>query len=162
MDVNRIGDREREGRRYCCISRGGYNPWGEDHCGDEGGIPVAKMKVAEKALEKRKPSFELSGKLAEETNHVKEPDVRWRLYVLEDGEVLKYPLYIHRKSCYLFGRERRIADIPTKHPSCSKQHAQPDGILKKKISPYIMGLGSTNGTFINNDHAASSPNATMS
>jgi hypothetical protein len=26
-------------------------------------------------------------------------------------------------SIYLFGRERRVADIPTDHPSCSKQHA---------------------------------------
>lgn len=33
------------------------------------------------------------------------------------------PLYIHRQSCYLFGRERRVADVPTDHPSCSKQHA---------------------------------------
>ena len=33
------------------------------------------------------------------------------------------PLYIHRLSCYLFGRERRVADVPTDHPSCSKQHA---------------------------------------
>lgn len=33
------------------------------------------------------------------------------------------PLYVHRQSCYLFGRERRVADIPTDHPSCSKQHA---------------------------------------
>ncbi len=33
------------------------------------------------------------------------------------------PLYIHRQTCYLFGRERRVADIPTDHPSCSKQHA---------------------------------------
>lgn len=28
-----------------------------------------------------------------------------------------------RSSCYLFGRERRVADVPTDHPSCSKQHA---------------------------------------
>ena len=28
-----------------------------------------------------------------------------------------------RNSCYLFGRERRVADVPTDHPSCSKQHA---------------------------------------
>lgn len=33
------------------------------------------------------------------------------------------PLPIHRQSCYLFGRERRVADVPTDHPSCSKQHA---------------------------------------
>lgn len=26
-------------------------------------------------------------------------------------------------SCYIFGRDRAVADIPTDHPSCSKQHA---------------------------------------
>ncbi|XP_058093144.1 FHA domain-containing protein DDL isoform X2 [Magnolia sinica] len=88
---------------------------------------VSKMKAAEEALEakqKQKPSFELSGKLAAETNRVREP------------------LYVHRQSCYLFGRERRVADIPTDHPSCSKQHAviqfrlvekeQPDGMMSKQ------------------------------
>lgn len=38
-------------------------------------------------------------------------------------EWLAEPLYIHRQTCYLFGRERRVADVPTDHPSCSKQHA---------------------------------------
>ena len=33
------------------------------------------------------------------------------------------PLYIHRQSYYLIGRERRVVDIATDHPSCSKQHA---------------------------------------
>lgn len=28
-----------------------------------------------------------------------------------------------RMSSYLFGRERRVVDVPTDHPSCSKQHA---------------------------------------
>ncbi|KAF9666950.1 hypothetical protein SADUNF_Sadunf16G0281900 [Salix dunnii] len=147
---------------------------------------VAKMKAAEEALEAKKkhePSFELSGKLAAETNRVrgvtllfteppdaKKPDVRWRLYVFKGGEALNEPLYIHRQSCYLFGRERRVADIPTDHPSCSKQHAviqfrhfydfmflavrqvekeQRDGMLKKQVRPYVMDLGSTNKTFIN-------------
>lgn len=36
---------------------------------------------------------------------------------------LQEPLPIHRQSLYLFGRERRVADVPTDHPSCSKQHA---------------------------------------
>ncbi|KAA0053098.1 FHA domain-containing protein DDL [Cucumis melo var. makuwa] len=136
---------------------------------------VAKMKAAEQALEakqKDKPSFELSGKLAAETNRVRgitllfneppdarKPDVRWRLYVFKAGEVLNEPLYIHRQSCYLFGRERRVADIPTDHPSCSKQHAviqfrqvekeQSDGTLSKQVRPYLMDLGSTNKTYIN-------------
>lgn len=33
------------------------------------------------------------------------------------------PCYaICRQSSYLFGRDRKVADIPTDHPSCSKQH----------------------------------------
>ena len=39
------------------------------------------------------------------------------------GELTGDPLYIHRQSCYLVGRERRVVDIPSDHPSCSKQHA---------------------------------------
>ncbi|OWM88440.1 FHA domain-containing protein DDL [Punica granatum] len=142
---------------------------------DDDGDSVAKMEAAEKALEekqKEKPSFELSGKLAAETNRVRgvtllfteppdarKPDVRWRLYVFKGGEVLNEPLYIHRQSCYLFGRERRVADIPTDHPSCSKQHAviqfrqvekeEPDGMMSRQIKPYLMDLGSTNKTFLN-------------
>ncbi|CAN0865064.1 FHA domain-containing protein DDL, partial [Linum grandiflorum] len=135
---------------------------------------VAKMKAAEEALEakKQKPSFELSGKLAAETNRfrgitllfneppeARKPNIRWRLYVFKGGEVLNEPLYIHRQSCYLFGRERRVADIPTDHPSCSKQHAviqfrqiekeEDDGTISKQVRPYVMDLGSTNKTFIN-------------
>lgn len=146
---------------------------GERRNGD--GDSVAKMAATEEALEakeKQKPSFELSGKLAAETNRVKgvtllfteppearKPNIRWRLYVFKGGEVLNEPLYVHRQTCYLFGRERRVADIPTDHPSCSKQHAvlqyrqvdleQPDGTLSKQVRPYIMDLGSTNGTFLN-------------
>ncbi|XP_050247028.1 uncharacterized protein LOC126694682 isoform X1 [Quercus robur] len=136
---------------------------------------VAKMKAAQEALEakeKQKPSFELSGKLAAETNRVKgvtllfneppearKPDVRWRLYVFKGGEVLNEPLYIHRQSCYLFGRERRVADIPTDHPSCSKQHAviqfrqvekeQPDGTVSKqpRVCTTARGISRVMGKF---------------
>ncbi|GKA80728.1 FHA domain-containing protein DDL [Tanacetum coccineum] len=86
--------------------------------------------------DEQKPSFELSGKLAAETNRVKgvtllfteppdarKPDIRWRFYVFKGGESFNGPFYVHRQTCYLFGRERRVADIPTDHPSCSKQHA---------------------------------------
>jgi len=120
----------------------------------------------------QKPSFELSGKLAEETNRVagvnllyseppeaRKSEIRWRLYVFKGGEPLNEPLYVHRMTCYLFGRERKVADIPTDHPSCSKQHAvlqyrlvekeQPEGMMVKKVRPYLMDLDSTNGTFIN-------------
>ncbi|KAK4851027.1 hypothetical protein QYF36_011880 [Acer negundo] len=149
---------------------------GDEHRNDDDDS-VARMKAAAEALElkeKEKPSFELSGKLAAETNRfrgitllfneppeARKPDVRWRLYVFKGGEVLNEPLYIHRQSCYLFGRERRVADIPTDHPSCSKQHAviqyrqvekeKPDGTLSRQVRPYLMDLGSTNKTYLNED-----------
>ncbi|KAG6387409.1 hypothetical protein SASPL_152596 [Salvia splendens] len=76
---------------------------------------------------------------------------------------VKDPLYVHHQSCYLFGRERRVADIPTDHPSCSKQHSvlqnrqveeeNPDGgalLLCNLVGLiYLMDLGSTNGTLVN-------------
>jgi smad nuclear-interacting protein 1 len=133
---------------------------------------MAATEEALKAKEKQKPSFELSGNLAAETNRfrgitllfneppeARPPKIRWRLYVFKGGEALNEPLFVHRQTCYLFGRERRVADIPTDHPSCSKQHAvlqyrqvdveQEDGMLSKAIKPYIMDLGSTNGTYLN-------------
>ncbi|KAL1189707.1 FHA domain-containing protein DDL [Cardamine amara subsp. amara] len=136
---------------------------------------IARMRAAEEALaakKKEEPSFELSGKLAEETNRyrgipllfneppeARKPSERWRLYVFKDGEPMNEPLYLHRQSCYLFGRERRIADVPTDHPSCSKQHAviqyreiekeKPDGTMGRHVRPYLMDLGSTNKTYIN-------------
>lgn len=152
------------------------NSRGHDHRVDASDS-LSKMKATEQVLEtkeKQKPSFELSGKLAEETNRVRgitllfteppdarKPNIRWRLYVFKGGEMLNEPLYVHRQSCYLFGRERRVADIPTDHPSCSKQHAvlqfrqvekeQPDGMTSKEVRPYLMDLGSTNKTFINDN-----------
>lgn len=139
---------------------------------------VSKMEAAKAALEakekeKAQPTFEYSGKLAAETNKVRgvtlafteppearKPSMRWRLYVFKDGEPMNEPLYIHRQTCYLFGRERKVADVPTDHPSCSKQHAViqyrlteiegPDGMMESKVRPYIMDLGSTNGTHLNN------------
>lgn len=67
---------------------------------------------------------------------------------------------MHRQSAYLFGRDRKVADIPTDHPSCSSQHAvfqhrlveykRKDGTTGRTIKPYIIDLGSTNGTYVNN------------
>lgn len=50
------------------------------------------------------------------------PKRRWRLYPFKNDDPLPV-MYIHRQSAYLLGRQRRIADIPIDHPSCSKQHA---------------------------------------
>lgn len=133
----------------------------------------SESKPKEKpAVNKEKPSFELSGALLEDTNtfrgvvikyseppEARIPKTRWRLYPFKNDEFLPV-MYIHRQSAYLLGRHRRIADIPIDHPSCSKQHAvfqyrlveytRADGTVGRRVRPYIIDLGSGNGTFLNN------------
>lgn len=120
-------------------------------------------------------NFGLSGALAADTNTVngvtlvyteppeaKKPTVRWRLYCFKDGELQGDPLLIHRQSYYLFGRDRKVADVPTDHPSCSKQHAviqyrgretfdEDQGLYVTVATPYLMDLNATNGTFLNGE-----------
>lgn len=122
--------------------------------------------------EKEKPNFELSGALTEDTNtfrgvvikyneppEARIPKRRWRLYPFKNDEPLPV-MYIHRQSAYLLGRQRKIADIPIDHPSCSKQHAvfqyrlveftRADGTTGRRVKPYIIDLASGNGTYLNN------------
>ncbi|KAM9487850.1 smad nuclear-interacting protein 1 [Clarias gariepinus] len=124
------------------------------------------------AAEKEMPNFELSGALVEDTNTYKGvvikyneppeariPKRRWRLYPFKNDEPLPV-MYIHRQSAYLLGRQRKIADIPIDHPSCSKQHAvfqyrlaeftRADGTTGRRVKPYIIDLASGNGTYLNN------------
>lgn len=142
--------------------------WGQP--GDHGEGPGGD----EEPQKEPEPDFGLSGKLAEETNKVngvvllhiepgeaRKPTLRWRLYCFKGEQMLGEPLYLHRQSCYLFGRERRVVDVPTDHPSCSKQHAVlqyrltekegADGMMHSAVRPYLMDLGSTNGTFLNRE-----------
>ncbi|EYC33235.1 hypothetical protein Y032_0002g678 [Ancylostoma ceylanicum] len=128
-------------------------------------------KQEEPVKEKEKVNLEVSGKLAEDTNmfrgvlikyneppEAKKPTLRWRLYPFKGDESLPV-LHIHRQSAYLIGRDRKIADLPIDHPSCSKQHAvlqyrsvpfeKADGTRARRVLPYIIDLGSSNGTFLN-------------
>lgn len=92
------------------------------------------------------------------------PDKQWRLYSYK-GEELIEKLHLHRRSCFLLGRDTKVADIPLLHPSCSLQHAViqyraidrrvtlPDGdrVTRTEIKPYLMDLKSTHGTFLNGE-----------
>lgn len=123
--------------------------------------------------ERQQPNFELSGKLTEDTNTFRGvvikyneppeammPKRRWRLYPFKGQESLPV-LHIHRQSAFLLGRDRRIADIPVDHPSCSKQQAvlqframpytRSDGTPGRRVRPYIIDLESANGTFLNGE-----------
>ncbi|KII67420.1 Smad nuclear interacting protein 1 [Thelohanellus kitauei] len=115
------------------------------------------------------PNYEVSGNLDEYKHYYRGviinytqpvdadmPTTHWRIYPFKNDENLK-PWYIHRQPVYLIGRDRRVVDIPIDHPSCSKQHA----VLQYRkipidndefvIKPYILDLGSANGTFLNDE-----------
>lgn len=127
-------------------------------------------------LPKEKPSFELSSLLRQEANanergtfiDYDEPEnkcspeqygLRLRLYTFKGEEEIEKPISLARKSRYIFGRDRDAVDIPTDHPSCSKQHAvlqfrnqrKTDvyGETKDDVAGYLYDIGSTNKTKLN-------------
>ncbi|KAI9725057.1 MAG: hypothetical protein M1812_000333 [Candelaria pacifica] len=126
-------------------------------------------------VEKQKPNFNNTGKLAAETNTVagivlkynEPPEARkpppkdaWRLYVFKGSEMLEN-VELSERSCWLVGRERVVVDFPVDHPSCSKQHAVVQfrhvvktnefGDKDARVRPYIIDLESANGTMVNGE-----------
>lgn len=128
--------------------------------------------------EAEKPNFGLSGALAKDDRtgnmlngvllkfneplDAATPTKNWRLYVFKDNDVNEV-LHLHRKSYFIIGRDHRIADIHTLHPSCSKQQAviqfrridtvtrdENHNLLKlSEVKPYVMDLESAHGTTLN-------------
>ncbi|XP_033740142.1 smad nuclear interacting protein 1-like [Pecten maximus] len=171
QERERNDDRRREARR-----QRGNNPFRTEDDGFEYGQQqeqAANNDAQDKEPNnKDQPDFKLSGKLTEDTNtyrgvvikynqppEARKPKKRWRLYPFKGDEALPV-LHIHRMSAYLMGRDRLVVDIPTDHPSCSKQHAvlqyrlvnfeREDGTTGRKVAPYIIDLDSSNGTYVNN------------
>ncbi|KRY59701.1 Smad nuclear-interacting protein 1, partial [Trichinella britovi] len=103
-----------------------------------------KVETNSGAPPKEKPNFEVTGALAADTNSYKgvvikyteppearKPKLRWSLYPFKGEEAL--PLYrIHRQSAYLF-------------------ETTDDGRVIHLIKPYLIDLGSANGTYLNGD-----------
>lgn len=141
---------------------------------DPNGDAIIKPPVE---VEKQKPNYAPTGKLAAETNTVantsivlkynEPPEARlppssapWRLYIFKGNDMLE-TLQLHERSCWLFGRERAVVDFPIEHPSCSKQHVVLQfryterknewGERKGGVKPYIIDLESANGTKVNGD-----------
>ncbi|KAE8226616.1 hypothetical protein CF319_g819 [Tilletia indica] len=126
------------------------------------------------------PDFKSSGLLAAASNSVdgvalkyhEPPEARkpkqgkgWRLYVFKDGKDEDL-IHLTRQSCYLFGRERRVVDIPLEHPSASKQHAviqfrqittrSEFGDESSSIRPFFIDLESANGSYLNGNEVPTS------
>lgn len=113
------------------------------------------------------PNFEASGLLAMEDNSKngvplkytmpsdsRRPTFHWRFYVFSKQNEAGKILHVHRQAGYLFGKDRRVADVPTDHPTCSKQHAVLHYRMHRasgEVRPYIMDLESTNGTHLNGE-----------
>jgi len=131
------------------------------------------LKKNKEEPEAEKPNFTPSGILAKFTNAVngailkfteppdaKVPESKWNLYPFKGDQTLS-TIPIYTQSCYLFGKDKRIADIFLENPTCSHQHAviqfreteKPDdfGIIHREVKPYLMDLESTNGTFLNGE-----------
>ncbi|GAA5939625.1 hypothetical protein JCM3775_002070 [Rhodotorula graminis] len=151
------------GKRDALPDQGALVPGGGGGRGGEVG-DRAPPKVVE-------PDFKPSGALAAETNtlngvvlkYAEPPEARkpvrnWRLYVFKGKEQVEL-FHVHRQSCYLFGRDRIVADIPVDHPSASKQHAvlqfrqvterNEFGDTKSLTKPFLIDLDSANGTMVN-------------
>jgi smad nuclear-interacting protein 1 len=126
-------------------------------------------------LPKEKATFELSDLLRQESNMnqkgksidydepgdkiVPNERLKLRLYVFKGDDECEKPLRLRAMSRFVFGRDRDACDVPTDHPSCSKQHAVIQfrnkrtmdvyGEMKDDVAGYVMDLGSTNKTKLN-------------
>lgn len=149
---------------------GARQVWGNIPLEEEIEQALAKPVVLEE--DKVKANFGLSGALAKDEvtgnmhNGVllkwNEPldaamcnNTQWRLYVFK-GDTIIESIHLQKKSAFLFGRDKRVADVLLLHPASSKQHAviqfrkvSIEGTVNSIVKPYLMDLQSANKTFLN-------------
>jgi len=126
-------------------------------------------------VEKQKPNYKPTGLLAKEANTVagtttvlkyhEPPEARkppakeaWRMYVFKEKDLVE-TIYLHQRSVWLFGRDKKVTDYLLEHPSISKQHAVVQfrhitsrneyGDKSSKVKPYLIDLESANKTKLN-------------
>ncbi|EPS35873.1 hypothetical protein H072_10647 [Dactylellina haptotyla CBS 200.50] len=124
---------------------------------------------------KEQPNFNRTSHLVAETNtfngvvlkYVEPPEARlppssqtYRLFIFKASDVID-TIPLSTRTAWLVGRDRLVADLPIDHPSASKQHAVIQfrfvvkvnewGEKEGKVKPYIIDLGSANGTKVNGE-----------
>jgi len=169
----RWGDEEGDG----ATSR---HAWGARDTNHDDDDDTKKASLEDKQL----ANFGLSGALAKDSRtgntyngivlkfseppEARTPHTKWRLYVFkkrpktaqtnndDSSSDLIETLHIAKQSAYLFGRERKVADVLVEHGSLSRQHCvlQYRAVTDKgtgvvRCLPYLMDLGSAHGTFVN-------------
>ena len=80
------------------------------------------------------------------------PTLLYRLYAFSSSSTAPpSTLHLHRQSTYHVGRDPAVNDLVIGHASVSKQHAalQYRRVKGGEVVPYLMDLGSVNGTFLN-------------
>ncbi|KAI9710583.1 MAG: hypothetical protein M1820_002719 [Bogoriella megaspora] len=129
----------------------------------------------DKPVPKEKPNYGNTGLLARETNIVAGTDIvlkynepsearkpppsqAWRMFVFKGKDVLE-TVELGARSVWLLGRESKVVDLVTAHPSCSGQHAViqfrhttktgKNGEPRQSVRPYLLDLESANGTILN-------------
>jgi smad nuclear-interacting protein 1 len=181
-------DLERESRRHkgrrddqederSPVRRGGPLPSQADS------FALTKGEEVEKP--KEKPNFGTSGLLAAASNSVTKadgtsvtlkyhepaearkppPKDQWKLFVFKDSDVVD-TIDLNHRSCWLVGRDASVVDLPTEHPSISKQHAviqfrytekrNEYGDKIGRVKPYLIDLESGNGTILNQERVPDS------
>ena len=136
----------------------------------------------DKPVPKEKPNFNTTGLLARETNLVTGTDIvlkyneppearkpppsqEWQMFIFKGSDVLS-TTELGGKSVWLLGRESKVVDVITAHPSCSGQHAVvqfrhttksgKNGEPRPGVRPYLLDLESANGTTLNGQNVEGS------
>ncbi|KAK6359653.1 hypothetical protein TWF696_000797 [Orbilia brochopaga] len=135
----------------------------------------SRSRSASAPKEKEEPNFARTTHLVAETNtqngvllkYVEPPEARlpppspsYTLYTFKSDAVID-TTKLSTRTAWLIGRDRLVADLPIDHPSASKQHAVIQfrfitrvnewGEKEGKVKPYIIDLGSANGTKVNGE-----------